>query len=78
MFILTCPHKKKFNGVKSGERGAYEIGPLLPIHRSLNLLSSHERIGFEGQDYYSICLTNDIPSEVICVEDNYLFLESCK
>ncbi len=78
MFVLMCPHKKKSNGVKSGERGAHEIGPPLPIHRSSNLLSSHERMAFEEQDHYAICLINDIPPEVVRVEDNYLFLELWK
>ena len=45
-----CPHKKKFNDVKSGERGAHEIGSPLPIHRSLNLLSGHENMAFAGED----------------------------
>ena len=49
MFVLMCPYKKS-NGVKSGERAAHEMGPPLPIHRSLNLLCGHKRMAFAGQD----------------------------
>lgn len=30
--LFTCPHKKKFNRVKSGDHGGQNNGPSLPIH----------------------------------------------
>jgi hypothetical protein len=36
--FFTQPHKKKSNGVKSGDLGGEAIGPTLPIHLSVHVI----------------------------------------
>ena len=47
-FVLMYSHTEKIKWrVKSGERGAQEIGPSLPIHLPLNFSFNHVRTSLE-------------------------------
>ena len=41
------PRRKKSSGAKSGERGAQEIGPPLPIHLPLSFSFNYARTSLE-------------------------------
>ena len=53
-------HRKKSSGVRSGERGAQEIGPSLSIHLPLNFSLNHARASLEkwggALSFYKIIL----------------------
>ena len=46
-FVLMYLHRKKSSSVKSGERGAQETGPALPIYLPLNFSFNHARTSLE-------------------------------
>ena len=41
---LTYPHKKKSNGVISGDRGGQGVGPSFPIHLIGNVASKNQML----------------------------------